>query len=219
MNPAVKKLFEAVDNPILVSACLAALARREPIDTDTLPADLVEPLFILSTVAKEMNGAAVVINPAALRLRAKEDADVCIHHNLTNALLDGAGFNSEPRKFSEAATRNCEPGEVQLEYLPDGARFRVGMRHAQLIYRTPSRAVIEISGAKQERNFTNHRTGEDVTITASGTVRTGCSLQTPVVPLYTSVNHEDRMWAVNAWKEIAGIFDEQEKPKRKKGKP
>lgn len=214
MNPAVQKLFEHVENPVLVSAALAALAEG-PVTAADVPAALLEPLFVLNAAAREMAGDAIVDDPAMLRERLLEEGAAL--HNITHALLDGATFNSEPRKYPLSAFMNCEEGEVRLCYLPDGARFKQGDRVGQLIYRTPSRAVIEISGGKKEKTFQNHKTGEDVTISSSGMIRTGCSLEAPVRPIYTNVNHEDRVWATNAWKELTGTFkDEPKAPKRKK---
>lgn len=215
MNPAVAKLFEDVENPIIKQAAIQALALREPLKAENLPGELVEPLFILAAVAREMHGAPIVDNPAALRERIQSADETCgVHHQLTWALLDGAGFNTEPRKFPDVAKMNCEPGEVRLHFLPDGARFKIGTRTGQLIYRTPSRAVITLSGGKTEKTFKNNRTGEDVTISASGLVQQGCALDAPVTPIYTAVSHEDRVWAINAWKEITGVFEE-ETPKQK----
>src|SRR5579884_570722 len=189
MNPAVQKLFEDVENPILVQAALQALRLQEPIDADYLPAPLVEPFFILHTAAIEMKGREIVLNPNVLRDRVSGgDVEVSPHHQLTWALLDGAGFNSEPRKYPDIAKMNCEPGEVRLQYLQDGQRFKMGNRQGQLLYRTPSRAVITLSGGPTQKTFKTHQKGgiegEDVTITSSGIVSRGCSLDAPVTPIH-----------------------------------
>ena len=219
MNPAVTKLFEQVENPIIVQAALQALATREPLAAETLPADLLEPIFILTTASQEMKGPSIVDDPAKLRERLREDGDT--RRKLCQALLfDGASFNAEPRKFPEAASMNCEAGEVKLHYLPDGARFEMCGRQGQLIYRTPSRAVIEITGTPKQKTFKNHQAGGvegvDVTITTSGRERTGCSLDAPVKPIFLTVQHEDRVWAINAWKEVTGVFEEEESGSKSK---
>ncbi len=220
MNPAVTRLFEAVENPILVASALAALQTAKPLNAKDLPTPLVEPLFVLSAAAREMAGAPLVDTPATLRERIEEE-DLELR-GISRALFDGASFNTQPPKFSERATMNCEPGEVKLEFLPEGARFRSGSREGQLIYKTPSRAMVEWNSGPQSKTFKNHQAGGtegvDVTITTSGKQRTGCALDAPVTPIFSVVAPEDRAWAVNAWKEITGVFSETEETSKPKSK-
>jgi len=204
VNPAVAKLFQDVDNPVFVHSAIQAVRSKQPIHTELLPDELLEPLYILECAARDM-GSRVVDDFGSLRKRLEE---VEPSTELARTLLVGAGFHATAPKYPVSAYMNCEPGEVRLEYLPLGIRFRSVNRVGTLIDKTPSRALVEWESGPQIRKFTDHRTGEDVTITSNGRQRTGCALDATVVPLYTSVSPEDRTWATNAWKELSGVFND-----------
>lgn len=200
-NPAVASLFREV-NPFLRLELERALAAGAGLNAEELPEELLVPLFVLNCVALDLGAEPLVINSARLReLTAATEPE-----GAAGSLLDGATLNLTPPRYPERATMNCLPGEVMLEYLPDGARFRCGGRIGQLVYRTPSRAVVDWEGAAKERRFTDKH-GDQVIITASGAQRTGCALSAPVLPIYKTVTAAERDTATNAYKELTGVYN------------
>lgn len=204
-NPAVQKLFADVDNPVLASTVIHAVRQQQVLHVERIPSALLEPVFILASVAQLFQKQAVDDYPL---LRKRLGEEIAVHNHLVRILLTGAGFQNTPPRYPERAFLNCMPGEVRLEFLPIGMRFRSGNKFGVLVYKTPSRAVVDWEGQRQERTFTDHRTAKEVTI-AGGSKTTGCALDAGVVPIYSVVNDEDRAWATNAWKELTGVFSDK----------
>jgi hypothetical protein len=217
MNPAVEKLLAGVQHPILRSAFLAAVKSSELFLAAAVPDGLLAPTFIFACAARELGASAPVDDFGLLRKRTDEEGE---DSSLVAALLRGAAFSARAPSYSAAATANCGPGEVRIQYLPIGASFRMQCpgysRAGTLLDKTPSRAVVAWEGGKAEREFTT-RQGATVTIVERASA-TGCCLETPVIPVYSVVPPEYRDWAINAYKELVGTFEENPK-EGKNGKP
>jgi hypothetical protein len=119
---------------------------------------------------------------------------------------------------------NCASDEVRIEFLPVGTSFYFNCgggktRRGVLVSKTASRAVVEWRGAPQSKTFHDNKNDKDVTITSSGSYRQGCALDCGVVPIHRVISPEDHNWAVNAFKELTGSFDEAPKKRGKNGQP
>lgn len=212
-NPAVEKLFASVLNPLAAQALEQALRYAPPLTTESLTDELLPPAFILANVARDFN-TVLVDDYGLLRTRLEALQEYADLPRLCEELLAGAGFNATPRRYPEAAHLNCAADEVRMEFLPVGTAFYLNTGNGKtkrgvLVSKTASRALVEWDGRPQERSFTDHRSGEEVTITASGRTRTGCALDCGVVPIHRTISPEDHEWAVNAYKELTGAFDDK----------
>jgi hypothetical protein len=216
MNPVVDRLLTGVSLLAAISF-QHALKQGEPLIVEHLTDDLLAPAYILANVARDFN-TPLVDDYALLRKRTDEELDA--PPALVADLLAGAGFSDTPRTYPEAAHANCSADEVRIEYLPVGATFYFDCgggktRRGTLISKTASRAVVEWQGKAESRTFHDNRNDKDVTITSAGNYRQGCALDCGVVPIHRVIAPEDHDWAVNAYKEMVGTFDEPKKGKRK----
>ncbi len=212
MNPAVERLLAHVEHPLYRTVLLQAMREKEPVQVEHVPEELLEPLFILAMAGREY-GERKVDDLPLLRKRIEDEP---LQETVAQQLLAGASFRNTEPTYPPSASVNCGPGEIQLHYLPLGARFRLvteyQARTGTLIDKTPSRATVEWEGGKAERSFTDRRNGATVIIDASSK-RTGCALECAVTPIHTAMNPEDVAWVMNAYKEVTGTFDEPKKRK------
>lgn len=207
-NPAVARLFREV-NPFLAEDAATALRNPEPLAAVALATPLLEPLFILACAARDLHGASPVDSVTALRNRLAEEV-APNSNSLAEQLLNGASFSRTAAAYPPVARNNCEPNEVQIEYVPLGARFKFRgtvVRYGRLLDKTPSRAVVQWEGAPQRREFTDSRTGAPVVIETDGARRSSVALSTPVIPVHVTVADADREWVTNAWKELTGVYE------------
>jgi hypothetical protein len=200
MNPALDRLFSACPAPAYREALTLALKDKFLLRAEALPEELLTAVFILAAVARDFNEPRLVDDYAELRRRTEAESP----EGLAAELLAGASFTARVPNFTSSQTMNCGPGEVHLEALPVGARFRSSVgtwsRGGVLVDKTASRAVVEWEGMARTSSFVSKKTGEAVEFESSGSKRTGCCLKAPVVPIFAVVTPEERDWAVNAYK-------------------
>lgn len=212
-NPAVERLLKEVSSPVLRTVLLHTVPLLEPILVERVPDELLAPLLILATVGREYGEKRVDDYPM---LRGRTENESYTAEQVVHQLLSGASLRSSIPSYPPSATANCGPGEIQLHYLPIGARFHsvtsYGSKLGTLVDKSHCRATVIWEGNKRENEFTGKH-GETVHFESSS--RTGCALESPVVPIYSTLSSEDVDWITNAYKELTGAFVEPKKGKRR----
>lgn len=209
-NPVVERLFEGIQNPVFRQSFEQAVrfARNAPLHVEALPEELLVPALLLGALGAEYN-ARMIDDMAKLRERIHEEIG-WPESSLARQLLEGATFTGATRTYSEAARANCAPGEVQVQFLPIGTRFKCGPKTGILEDKNNCRAMVRWFGNKVEREI-HTRDGASTTILVEKGGAPSLCLDCPVEPLSSVISKGESEWLFNAWKELTGAFDEPAK--------